>query len=346
MSLVQDRVGDHQETVAALASAKPPEGASLDRPFFVVGAGRSGTTMLRLILAGHPRLHVCPETWFIEDLAKHLPLRRPLTPAELEQAIGIIVNHFRWPDLKLTETELRGLTAVIERPTLRAILDTIYGALARSVGKPRIGDKTPVYVRILPILAELYPEAQFIHLLRDGRDVAMSYIEAGWHGRCHQGETFEWVVAVKAARRFAATARPGTWLELRYEDLVASPEAVLRPLCAYLGEAFDPAMVTIPDRIDLIPERERSIHRRLATSISTEHVGKWQRTLSPLELFVMEACLYRDLLENGYALRYSGALWRPLLAGAGMLLKAASPLLLVAIPALQRRGILNARRYF
>ena len=101
--------------------------------------------MLRLILAGHPDLYVCPETWFIADLVAHLPRQEPLTPAQLEQAITLITEHYRWPDMGLPAATLRLLLAEAERPTLRAVIDTIYGHLARSAGKPRIGDKTPPY---------------------------------------------------------------------------------------------------------------------------------------------------------------------------------------------------------
>lgn len=337
-----NRQGEPQQ-LAVLDRAKP--GKEVSRPFFIVGAGRSGTTMLRLILAGHSSLHVCPETWFIADLAAHLPLRAPLTPAELELAITLITGHYRWPDMGLTETELRRLVAGLERPTLRATIDAIYGRLAQAVGKPRIGDKTPLYVRILPTLAELYPDAQFIHLLRDGRDVAMSYIDAEWlRHRCYQGDRFEWTAAVRAARDFAAKARAGTWFELRYEDLVAAPQVVVRRLCAYLGEDFEPGMFDFADRVDLVPERERQIHPRLIKPITTEAIGKWQH-LSPIELFVMEACLHRDLIENGYALRHAGRMWRPILALAGACLMLASPALQVIVPAMKRRGLIPARAY-
>lgn len=334
---------DELEQLALLDETRP--GTDVSRPFFIVGAGRSGTTMLRLILAGHSGLHVCPETWFIADLAAHLPRREPLTPMELERAITLITGHYRWPDLGLSETELRRMVADLERPTLRAVIDTIYGRLARAVGKPRIGDKTPLYVRILPTLAELYPDAQFIHLLRDGRDVAMSYIDAGWwRHRCYQGDRFEWTAAVRAARDFASKARAGTWFELRYEELVAAPEVVVRRLCAYLGEGFEPSMIDFPNRVDLVPERERRIHPRLIQPITAAAIGKWQH-LSPTELFVMEACLHRDLIENGYALRYAGRMWRPILALAGACLTIASPLLQVIVPAMKRRGLIGARAY-
>ena len=322
-----------------------PTGSPIARPFFVVGSGRSGTTMLRLILAGHPDLYVCPETWFIADLVAHLPRQEPLTPAQLEQAITLITEHYRWPDMGLPAATLRLLLAEAERPTLRAVIDTIYGHLARSAGKPRIGDKTPPYVKILPILAELYPDAQFIHLLRDGRDVAMSHIDAGWwHHRCYQGDQFEWTAAVRAARQFAVNARVGSWLELRYEELVTAPEATVRSLCAYLGEDFAPAMIAFSERLELVPERERRLHPRLTQPITTEANGNWRR-LSAMELFVMEACLHRDLVENGYALRYAGPLWRPILALAGFCLTAAGPFLQIAVPALKRRGWVGTRSY-
>jgi hypothetical protein len=233
--------------------AEPP--GDNGSPFFIVGAGRSGTTLLRLILAGHSRLHVCPETWFIADLVARLPLRRPLAEHEVADAIEIITSHYRWPDLGLAPQDLRAALEPAVLPTLRTVVDAVYSCLARQAGKPRLGDKTPTYVRILPALAALYPEAQFIHVLRDGRDVAISYIDAGWPQRCYEGSQFEWIAAVRAARRFARTAPAGTWCEVRYEDLATESEAAIRRICAFLGEKFEPAMMNFSDRTVLVPDR-------------------------------------------------------------------------------------------
>jgi hypothetical protein len=317
-----------------LPSSTPPSTAR----FFIVGAGRSGTTLLRLILCGHSRLHVAPETWFIADLLAELPACGALDAAQCARAGEIMVGHYRWPDLGIDRDEMRAEIAALRTPDLRAIIDLGYARLGRAAGKPRVGDKTPVYVRCLTELAALYPEAKFIHLLRDGRDVAQSYIGAGWPQRCYEGSAFEWTQAVRSARAFALPAR---MLEVRYEALAAEPEAQTRRICGFLGEAFEPGMLDVADRVDLVPVRERSIHGGLGRGVNAEAAGAWRRRSGAAQNFVMEACLARELRANGYALRFGGARWRAPLVTLRFVFMAGGPLLMRFVPAMQRRGYLR-----
>jgi hypothetical protein len=322
-------------SISAWPAAPIRAQATPDAHFFIVGAGRSGTTLLRLILCGHSRLHVAPETWFIRDLLARFPREAPLSPAQVSQALDIITSHYRWPDLSVPAAEFRDEAAKLMAPDLRAIVDLVYHRMAFAAGKPRIGDKTPVYVQCLPELAALYPDAKFIHLLRDGRDVALSYISAGWAHRCYQGDGFEWTQAVRAAKAFASTGR---MLELRYEALLTSPESEIRRVCAFLGEAYETQMLQIGGRLDLVPARERGIHARLGEPVAPLPDGGWRRNLGAMPCFVMEACLGRDLSQNGYGLRFAGPVWHKLLAPTRKLLVTMAPVLLRLVPALQRRG--------
>jgi hypothetical protein len=314
--------------------------AHSNRPFFIVGSGRSGTTLLRLMLSGHSRLHVSPETWFIEQLVAQLPVGPPLTGPQRETALTIITTHYRWPDLGIAPETLRAEVAALPEPKLRDVTDAVYSCLARAANKLRIGDKTPVYVRILPQLAALYPDAQFIHLLRDGRDVALSFMDAHWAARCYDGASFEWTAAVRAARSFGSTMGPQSWMEIRYEDLVHTPEPVVRRLCTFLGEAFEPAMLDTSGRTRLVPEREQIIHRRVSGPIDAGRAGAWQARLKPGELFVLESCLGTDLRASGYPLHFASAIWSPFLRVARLVLIAIGPALTRGVPALKRRGLI------
>ena len=309
-----------------------------DARFFIVGAGRSGTTLLRLILCGHTRLHVAPETWFIADLLAALPVTGILTAAEATRASEIMVGHYRWPDLDIDAGEIRAQIEAMANRDLRAIIDLIYARLGTASGKKRVGDKTPSYVRCVAGLAKLYPDAKFIHMVRDGRDVAQSYIQAGWPQRCYQGGAFEWTQAVRSARGFDA---PERMMEVRYEDLVAEPEIQTRRVCAFLGEAYEPGMLEVERRVDLVPARERSIHGGLRRGVNADASGAWRDRTGPAQSFVMEACLGSDLRAKGYSLRFDGAGWRVLLAVGGIVLRGASPLLMRVVPAMQRRGYLK-----
>src|SRR6202000_521244 len=151
-----------------------------DSPFFIVGSGRSGTTLLRLILCGHSRLHIPPETWYILYMVKELPVAGLLTPTQIERAITLMVDSYRWPDMSMTPHELRQEVQRLPRPRLVDIINIVYHRHLRASGKQRFGDNTPIYFKIVSQLIDLYPDAKFIHLIRDGRDVAISWIDLNY----------------------------------------------------------------------------------------------------------------------------------------------------------------------
>jgi hypothetical protein len=95
-------------------------------PFFIIGAGRSGTTLLRLILAGHSRLYVTPETWFIGPLVHELPLTGELNPTQVERAVGLIVADYRWPDMEMPASNLFRAARQILQPRLADIINLIH----------------------------------------------------------------------------------------------------------------------------------------------------------------------------------------------------------------------------
>jgi Sulfotransferase family len=313
-------------------------------PFFIVGSSRSGTTLLRLLLCGHSRLHIPPETWFIAPLVARFPLTGTFDTQQTRQVVEVMLAHPRWPDLDIPAEDLRAWAAALPAPTLADLIGLPYRHHLARAGKPRFGDKTPPYIAIVPQLATLYPSARFIHLIRDGRDVAVSFIDAGFHGRAYHGARFEWTRAVRLGEAWRRVMLADRFIEVRYEDLVRDPEAALRRICACLGEAFEPAMLDWRARIALVPAKERRIHAKLARPIDGAAAQTWRQRLSGPECFLMEAALRHDLRRLGYQLRFAGAAWRPALAATGLLLRATAPLLDRAIPALQRRGLLGARQ--
>src|SRR5665213_3140314 len=117
-------------------------------PFFIIGSGRSGTTLLRLILAGHSRLHIPPETWFIRALVEELPLQDALTSAQVDRAVDIMTQDYRWPDMEIATEDLRRWAAGLPSPRLVDIIDLVYRRHLEIAGKHRSGDKTPMYFQI------------------------------------------------------------------------------------------------------------------------------------------------------------------------------------------------------
>jgi Sulfotransferase family len=313
-------------------------------PFFIIGAGRSGTTLLRLILAGHSRLHIPPETWFIRPLVQALPLTEPLDLAQVEHAVSIMTSDYRWPDLAIAADDLRRWALALQQPRLVEIINLVYQKHLADSGKQRFGDKTPIYYEIVPQLLTLYPTAKFIHLIRDGRDVAISWIDVGWE-RYYERDKFEWIHAIENRRVHLNAAYADRILTVKYEDLVSDLEATVRRICVFLNEDFEPAMLNWRHLTELIPARERHIHGKLNQPVSNDAIAVWRKKLTMSECFAMEACLHRELRQLGYELKFSGAAWRPMLDAAGWLLFTAAPVLGRGTRFLKRRNLLRKTAY-
>ena len=143
---------------------------------FVVGATRSGSTLLRLMLDAHPEVAIPSETHFVPDVIK--ACRRG--GAGADEVADLIIGHHRWGDFHLDPDELRRRLRALPRVRPGDAVRTVFELYAEGKGKSRWGDKTPGYARHMPSIERALPEARFVHLIRDGRDVALSVIPLAW----------------------------------------------------------------------------------------------------------------------------------------------------------------------
>jgi hypothetical protein len=313
---------------------------SRNAPFFIVGCGRSGTTLLRLIMAGHSRLHIPLETHCIRRLVDDFPLDQPLRPVQLDAVVERIVTHPRWAIMEISAEQFRLETKELVRPRLSSVLDIIYHNQLRNVKKVRFGDKTPDYVRIIPQLLSIYPDAKFVNLIRDGHDVARSFALLGW-GQAYHGQRFEWIQAVRATLVYRSAPFADRILEVRYEEMISNLEGTIRRVCAFLGEEFEPDMLNWQDRVQaLFQNNVPELHRKLCEPLRPEEVGAWGHTLSAVECFLIEASLFQELEAIGYELRFQGLFWRPLLLCVHPVMHVLAPLLDLVLPAMLRRNYL------
>jgi predicted ATP-grasp superfamily ATP-dependent carboligase/CelD/BcsL family acetyltransferase involved in cellulose biosynthesis len=273
-------------------------------PFFVIGTDRSGTTLLRLMLNEHPRLHIPRESGFVTDLMDTFPMDRPLSAAERRLAGEIVVRHWRWRDWQLPDDELRAALAGLEAADLARVVDRVFRAGAEHRAKTRWGDKTPAYVDDIARLHRLFPRARFLHIVRDGRDVCLSLKRLGWRGRTTMDIARYWSRAVSAA---LAAGRPlgPLYCELAYEDLVLDTERVLRRACDFLGEPFHDRMLRFHESAEReIADWETAIHAKLTRPPRASDVRRWEREMSRADLAIFEAIGGRTLQASGYTLRY------------------------------------------
>lgn len=274
-----------------------PSAAHRERPLFVIGVARSGTTLLRWMLEEHPRIAIPEESHWIVDLAG---CRDAWGPQRQEKVLTEILTNPKYRQWWMSEDELRG--AVREpAPTYSALVAAVFGVYAKRKGKPRWGDKTPWYVSHVDLLDELFQDAMFVHIVRDGREVAASLADLG--ERDSIGGATYWREAVTGARSTGARLGPARYCEIRLEDLIAEPETTLRRVCTAVGETYTGGMLAYPRRgietLKHIEPKYRRTHRHLDKP-PTPGLRDWRAGLSRSECNEVEA-ICRPLLEElGY----------------------------------------------
>lgn len=279
---------------------------------FVVGVPRSGTTLLRLMLDAHPELTIPPETHFIPAVIR--ACRRGAPADEVAEAI---TGHRRWADFGLDEVDLRSRLAALAPLETGPAIRAFYELYAEQQGKPRWGDKTPGYATKMRRIQRALPEARFIHVIRDGRDVVLSRARKSRNPQPTGLAARRWKRRVIATRSRSQTVRH--YLEIRFEDLVTETEPVLLRVCEFIELPFDPAMLAYHERAvarlaeidrelpakrggpELEAEPRIAAHARASDPPSPARAAAWRKEMSPEEVVDFEAEAGDLLEELGYA---------------------------------------------
>jgi Sulfotransferase family len=279
---------------------------SSDRPLFVVGCPRSGTTMLSLMLHAHPNLAMPPETRFLVYTWRQRHVFGNLDTEELRLQLASTVT--RWGsmvrDLGLAPPELRE-KIFAGPPTIGSAFGIVFREFAQLHGKARWGDKRPAYYQEVDVLLRLFPDAQIVHVIRDGRANVASLKRMPWWKYDSVTSMATWALAEYCMQRNIKRLPADTFYPIRYESLVADPETELRKLCAFLDEDFHEEMLH-PHRVTgVVPER-KTWHESLKTTVNENAVDTWRRGLDPWEIGLMETVLRRRLRRNGYQISGDG----------------------------------------
>lgn len=273
-----------------------------DRPIFVVGCPRSGTTMLQLMLHAHPRLAIPPETRFLLEAYRERhrfgDLRKSTNRWALAQFI-VTRPQTGFLDLGLDAAEVTA-EIVAGPPTLGLAIGTVFRAYADRFGRPRWGDKRPAYLNNLDVVLRLFPDAQIVNIVRDGRDCVASLQEMPWHRKGIYHSIAAWAQAVDNARVARRRLPADSFYELRYEDLVSDPPRELAALCEFLGEEYDPAMAEPSAVAPVAVPRYKTWHARTHAPVSQARVGSWTDRLSRAEIALCEVLLGDRLRACGF----------------------------------------------
>jgi hypothetical protein len=248
------------------------------------------------MLDRHSALAIPSESYFIPQLWDRHGERA--SAEEVAEDLGRIARVREWG---VTPEDVRARLG--ENARFADVVDAVYRSYAEARGKRRYGDKTPAYMQHLGLLERVFPSAQYVHIVRDGRDAGLSFMAMKRKPRFNLGRprrltefACAWRLEVEGAQRLGARLGPARYLELRYEDLVRAPDARLRDVCGFLGLEFEPAQLDYHRDVD--PARLQD-HPRLAEPPRRD-VRRWREEMSPADQELFEAIAGGLLARLGY----------------------------------------------
>ncbi len=269
-----------------------PAEAATRPPFpFIVGLPRSGTSLLTQMLHSHPDLALPPETHFFPKIVELC--QDAADPARV--FVEKVVASPSWPKFQIDADLFADRVGRLDPFDLGEALRTLYLLYAARHGKKRGGDKTPPNAYYMVLIQEVVPEAHFLHIIRDGRDVALSVKDLSFGPNTIEDAAAWWSMLLWRARGQVESLR--NYFEVRYEDLVLDTETTLRDICVFLDLAWDPAMLRYYEkfeerlsegRIGKSPEdelKDRTKNRKHFNELigqppRADRVGVWRREMA------------------------------------------------------------------
>lgn len=272
-------------------------------PLLMVSPGRTGTTLLRSMLVASRQIAIPPESFRIPPATyKFLAYQAAGWRRASRRIVRLFDSH---PRFHIWETDLTDVYAeVVQLATadrsLARIIDLVFCAYRdqhlQEAGM--WGDQTPLNALYLPWVYRTFPDAKYLHVVRDGRDTIASLIEMG---TSLATATNRWIVAVSAAAELSKRMKPGQFAEIRYERLVSSPEEALEQVSQFVGIQYTPAMLEFWKSSTTIEHRYYEHHQKLTKPVSTESVGRWTTRLSAEQQQFINSTAGPWLSQYGYS---------------------------------------------
>lgn len=270
-------------------------------PFFIVGCGRSGTTLLQILLDTCPNIAIPPESFLFARFSRIFGAYGDLRHEKnLRRFVEDLLSDARIREWKLRVT-VADFCKEVKDFSIRGVLSVLFGFYAQQERKSRWGEKTPYHAFYLSQIKAVFRDAKIIHLVRDGRDVAASYKEI-WFGPTSAASAAAlWRKYINIFQEFKRTAKPDDYLEIKYEDMVANPQESVDRISRFLNEDSYDVQTSLPES-----DRRRFYlnisghHQSLSEPISKNKTGMFKQKLKPREVEMFESVAGRELELYGY----------------------------------------------
>jgi hypothetical protein len=292
----------------------------VSEPIFVVGFQRSGTTLLQALLGAHPHIAAPPEVYFVHRVAQHAAYFGDLADdGNLDRALQETLDAPLLAEAGFDHDRVLARAQAGPR-TYAGLLAALMDDFAERQGKTRWSEKTPGQSARAAL--QLFPDAaaaKAIHIVRDPRDVVASSLRTPWTDPDAAQIARAWREFTLDNIRAGFEAGPARFLQVRYEDLTRDPDAVLRTVCAFVGEDYEPAMWQQPERrTGTVTSFAAPWQQRALTAIEPVPEGRWQEQLGRGDRLRVHAQVGTLLAPLGYlaptgrATRLAGPLLRAL----------------------------------
>lgn len=277
-------------------------------PVFLFGFERSGTTLLTMMIGAHPRLS-CPlsvtGTWwdYAARLSEFGDLATPEDCARLSVALSENARLKLWN----VPFDPAAIASAARPGNYADIVDGFHDAAAQAEGKPRWVNMDIATLFRLEEVVQLFPNARFVQIIRDGRDVALSFKGYRYGGLNALEVAERWSVATVTADRIGAALGPQRYMRLAYEDLILRSEETLDRFCDFIGESYDPAMLRYAEDVARkVPDDKRDLWPVLDRPPQSDKVRRWEREMPASERYVIEEAAGEALARFGYERSVSG----------------------------------------
>jgi hypothetical protein len=279
-----------------------------DPYLFIVGCARSGTTLVRRIVDAHPEIAITTEMHWISHYVNYFKNQNGLVTPEL---VCELSGHKRFAQFEIPREQFEGLLGSGEALPYPTFLNRVFGLYGALKNKPLVGNKTSGYVRRMRDLHALWPEAKFVHIIRDGRDVCLSVLNwkkaertagryASWEEDPVSTTALWWERKVRKGREDGVALGPGLYHEMHYEDLVDDPERECKRLCEFLGVPYDDTIIRFAEgktKTDLPNARKTP---KKAWLPITSGLRNWRTEMPATDIQRFEAAAGNLLEELGY----------------------------------------------
>lgn len=272
----------------------------MTQPLMIVGAPRSGNTLVRRVLLASGQIYIPPETYVLGELIERW--KRWIFLSWRERVwlfCAYFDRHPHWLELdldSLTTFANHAQDLPSSEQNLHALLDQFYKFMAKKHGftQSRWGDKTPWNTMHLRAIARFYPKAQYLWLVRDGRDSIASQIKADMRDLEQSAE--RWVTANQQCRRHLPKSRS---LLMRYEDIAKAPYDSFSKIFKWAGLEFSANHLTdIPARLGDVSMRDH--HSAVLRPISSQSIGNWTKSLTENQIDALPDSFHKMMRDLKY----------------------------------------------